>query len=267
MADKKRVRVGVFDSGVGGLTVLDACVRRLPQAEYFYFGDNDNAPYGNRSAEEITGFVFDAMRGFVRLGVDCVVLACNTVTAVCAEALRGAFPFPIVGMEPAVRPAGNFCRKALVLATARTAESKRLRDLIGKESGCAFTVRAVPRLAGAIEGALVRSESFRLSEHLPRGEFDGVVLGCTHYVYFKKEIGEFYGAKVFDGNEGAANRLFFLLKDRISGTDDHLATTSNPNVCFNSNLQQMGQKRVFFLGNGAKINENIYKTNVCFKNN
>lgn len=267
----RKVRVGIFDSGVGGLTVLGECLRKLPDCLFYYIGDNAHAPYGSRAKEEIERFVFAALRRFVRLRVDAAVLACNTATAVCAEEARAAFAFPVIGMEPAVRPAALQCGRVLVLATPVTAESERLRRLVARYPETAFTVHALPDLAGAIERALTRGERLTISDHLPKGEYDGVVLGCTHYVFFRDEIARFYGCKVFDGGEGTANRLQSVLSRRLRisdfGTDDHLRPEQNPNICFTKNCKRMAKKGVFFLGNSHKINESVFFTNICFKNN
>lgn len=252
--EQNTARVGVFDSGIGGLTVLSACRRIFPSPEYLYYGDNPNAPYGAKSEAEILRLVRGAVGKLCEEGVDAVVLACNTATAVCAEALRSEFSVPIIGMEPAVKPAAATCKRVLVLATPRTAESERLRKLVSASAArCDITVHAAPRLAGCIERALSFVEPLRLCEHLPQGDYDGVVLGCTHYVYMTREIGDFYRARVFDGNEGAANRLRSLLGKRISGTDDHPINRA----CF-------GGGEVIFLGNGAETNKKLYNTNKCF---
>ncbi|MDE5897600.1 MAG: glutamate racemase [Clostridia bacterium] len=247
--------IGIFDSGIGGLTVLDACRRALPGIQYLYYGDNPNAPYGEKSGEEILRLVRRGVGELRSAGAEAVVLACNTATAVCAEILRSECPFPIVGMEPAVKPAGKNCRRVLVLATPRTAESARLHALVKGAGQGAFTVCPAPRFAGAIERALTCGESLTLSDHLPRGEYDGVVLGCTHYIYFDREIGDFYGAQVFDGVFGTANRLRNLIENGMIGTRDH----RRPVV-------QTVQKGVTFLGEGAKINNKLYNTNKRFLN-
>lgn len=207
----KKYLVGVFDSGIGGLTVLSECVRRLPDCDYLYFGDNAHAPYGSRSPEEITSLVRTALRVFDAYGADAAVLACNTATAVCARAMREEFSFPVVGTEPAVKPAAFRCAQALVLATPRTVRSERLRRLVGRFPQCSFTLFAPVGLAGAIERAEGQAGAIDLKEHLPRGKYDGVVLGCTHYIYLRKEISAFYRAPVFDGNRGTAERLAAVL--------------------------------------------------------
>ncbi|MDE7158240.1 MAG: glutamate racemase, partial [Clostridiales bacterium] len=178
---KKTPLVGMFDSGIGGLTVLRECVRLLPNCRFLYYGDNDHVPYGSKTEEEIYSYTERAMEYFLRAGVNAAVLACNTATAVAAEGLRKRFPFPIVGLEPAVKPASEACKNVLVLATPRTAESGRLHRLVERFS-CRFHIVPAPELAAAIERNLTQGEPFSIADYLPKGEFDGVVLGCTHYV-------------------------------------------------------------------------------------
>lgn len=267
--EMRRMRVGVFDSGIGGLTVLRDCVRIAPECDYLYFGDNEHAPYGSRSSVEITSFVRAAIDLFCGEGADAVVLACNTATAVCAEEMRREFKIPIIGMEPAVKSAGKVCKHALVLATPRTAESRRLKVLIERSPECRFTVCAADGLAGAIECHFTKNQPLTLFDHLPRGEFDGVVLGCTHYIFFREEISRFYGVPVFDGNVGTAKRLFSVLSDGAKsknlGTADHLQPPYKANNCLTKIRKKGGFGEIFFLGNGRNLNKSVYKTNICFR--
>ncbi len=251
---KRRFRVGIFDSGIGGLTVLNECVRRVPYAKYFYFGDNHRAPYGSRSEEEIALFAREALLRFQRLKVDVAVIACNTATAVAAEELRKVFPFPVLGMEPAIKPAANVCKKVLLLATERTTESAKFKMLLGRFPDCAVQVAPCKYLAGAIEKYLTEGELFLLSAHLPQGKFDGVVLGCTHYSFFASQISAHYSAPVFDGNEGVAKRLERVLEKIALGRGDHISPTENSNNCFNF----CTKKRIIFVGKSKKINKSLY---------
>ncbi len=259
------LRVGVFDSGIGGLTVLRECVRWAPCCRYYYLGDNRRAPYGSRPPEEIFRFVRSAFKRFERMGVDAAVLACNTATAVCAERLREEFGFPIVGTEPAVKPAARVCKNALVLATPRTAESKRLETLIRSCPRCRFTVFAPKDLAAAVERYASAGEKVRLEEHLPRGEYDGVVLGCTHYVFLKEEISSFYRAVVWDGNEGVARRLRTALEERSCekgraekkvGRINHFCL---PHYKQEECVRTHTEKNIFFIGSSKKCNFLTYE--------
>ncbi len=255
MKKENLFRVGVFDSGIGGLTVLAECQRRIPHAQYIYLGDNGRAPYGNRPAEEIARFAEEGVEELSALGAEAVLIACNTATAVCIEKLRAKYAFPIVGVEPAVKRAASCCRNALVLATQRTAESGRLRSLIARFPQTRFTVAAAPRLAGAIEEGLVRGTDIDLEEHLPRVECDGVVLGCTHYAFFTREISEFYNAPAFDGAAGTAERLKSLIN---FGTADHRFSDRTTGEPFSKSQEENASNSVIFAGKWAKINRSVY---------
>ena len=206
----QRVSIGIFDSGAGGLGVLFECLRLSHGVRYFYLADEAHAPYGSRTEQEIASYVREGLQIFGALGVDAAVLACNTATAACVEEMRRAFPFPVVGTEPAVRLAERAgCKHALVLVTPRTAQCARFRALLAREKE-RFTVFSPPRLASAVERFVTEGERFPLSDHLPRGTFDTVVLGCTHYTLVKDEIAAFYASPVFDGNPGTARRVLSL---------------------------------------------------------
>ncbi len=261
----RRARVGVFDSGVGGLTVLSSCVRAYPHAIFYYLGDNLRAPYGSRPREEVARFTEEALRIFERKGVDAAVIACNTATAACVEEMRRKFPFPVIGMEPAVSPAAKSCKNVLVLATPATAKSERLRGLIARFKGCRFTVYGAEGLAAAIEKKLAGRGELTISDHAPPPDgYDGVVLGCTHYVFFREEFAQMYSCPVFDGNEGTANRLKTVLLKRVSGTDDPVCPR-NPNNCLTKNLKKKPKTVLKFLGKTGKMNKRIFHVNICFR--
>ena len=254
---KRTLRVGIFDSGIGGLSVLDTCARLLPNLRYYYYGDNQRAPYGNRSEEEILAFSREAFDCFLKLKVDAAVIACNTATACAIDELRRSYPFPVIGMEPAVKPAAAQCQKVLVLTTKATACSARMQMLMGRFPSCEFTLWPCQNLALAIEKYITVGENFLLSAHLPEGKFDGVVLGCTHYSIFAHEIATYYSAPVFDGNFGTAKRLATVLKLNTLGTAAHrIIETFHKNA--NNCLSFYGGNRIKFIGKSRKINKNAY---------
>lgn len=250
-------RIGIFDSGVGGLSVLAACLGRLPALRYFYLGDNLRAPYGSRPPEEIAAFTEEALVRFRRLGVSAAILACNTATAVCLEEMRQKFSFPILGTEPAVLPAARERGKILLLCTPCTAGSERLRALLSRCPEAEITVHACPDLAAAIEKKLGRGGELVLREHLPSGEFDGVVLGCTHYALIGKEISDFYSAPVYDGAEGIARRLERVLSD--AAVDGRWKGRGDRNKSLPEIWKRRGAPKVIFLGKSAKYNRKIFK--------
>lgn len=250
-------KIGIFDSGVGGLSVLAACVRRFP-ACYYYLGDNGRAPYGSRPKEEIAAFTYEALLRFAGKGADAAVIACNTATSACLPSMREQFSFPILGTEPAVRLAARTKRNVLVLCTPHTASGERLASLLDACPGCAFTVFAPPRLAAAVEDLLLRGIPLSLREHLPAGEFDGVVLGCTHYAFLKKEIAAFYRAPVFDGAEGIARRLASLFPDA------RMESKWSEKDSANKSLTNFDPPVVRFLGDFARANEKVFKQTFDF---
>ncbi len=206
----QRGGIAFFDSGVGGLSVLSACRESLYGSPVYYYGDNARAPYGNRNIEEIRAYTHEAFSLFQRLGVEVAVVACNTVTAVMIDELRATYPFPIIGIEPAILPAARKGGRVLVLATKTTAESARLNRLTAvaqrRYQGVKIQTLPCAHLAEEIERAC-RCGRLPPAFSLPRVEADGVVLGCTHYSLIKNRIAAFYGAEVFDGNQAVANRL------------------------------------------------------------
>ncbi len=209
MDKEGRLCAGVFDSGIGGMTLLAECRRRMPHVRFYYYGDNANAPYGGKSGEELLGMSRRAFDLFSSVGTDAALIACNTVTTVCIGTLRREYAFPVVGTEPALRAAAA-CKKLLVLATAATLSSGEYARLQRERTGPTFCF-APEKLVGEIERTAPFFEKIGIADHLPRCRPDGVVLGCTHFVYLKERISRFYGAPCFDGNAGTAKRLETVL--------------------------------------------------------
>ena len=200
--------VAFFDSGVGGLTLLSAFCHVYPGVPALYFGDNANAPYGGRPAGEIRRLVFAAFEELARFPVRAAVVACNTATAVCIEELRRRFPFPVVGVEPALRPAAESARggRLLLLCTRATFASGRVRRLL---AGCPspVVVRCPARLAAAVDANALSLASLSVGPFLPPGRFAAAVLGCTHYVWLRRAFSAALGCPVYDGTAGALRRL------------------------------------------------------------
>ena len=202
--------VAFVDSGIGGLTVLAECKKRFPFANFYYYGDNARAPYGNLPREKIERYVFEIFQNFERLQPSAAVIACNTVTALCIDTLRKRYDFPIIGVEPAVFSAAKGGGEIFVLATKATCESARFRALceraVKKYPSAILRPLACESLAGTIEKHLT-DQAFDFSPFFPKGKPASVVLGCTHYVFIQVQIQSFYGAPTYDGNAGIAKRL------------------------------------------------------------
>jgi glutamate racemase len=191
-ASPRPVRIGIFDSGVGGLSVMEAVRRRLPQAELLYAADTAFAPYGDRSEE----FLCDRSERIARFlcdqGAQMIVVACNTATAAAVARLRATWPtLPVVGVEPGVKPAValSAAHRVGVLATTRTLASEKFRRLAEVHAGGAqLVLQPCPGLADAIEAADAQASGVdvlveRYCAPLRAAGVDVAVLGCTHYVF------------------------------------------------------------------------------------
>lgn len=196
--------IGVFDSGVGGLSVLRGIRQELPAEHLSYVADSANAPYGNRHAAFIEDRASTITKFLLVSGVKAIVVACNTATGVAVEKLRTWCPVPIVAMEPAIRPASSYSKSKIVgvLATSQTLAScnvARLCALYG--NNVRILLQACPGLVEQVERAELISEKTRsllvqyISPLLAAGA-DTIVLGCTHYLFLRQLIGEIAGPNV-----------------------------------------------------------------------
>lgn len=223
-SDKKCVIV--FDSGIGGLNILHACVSKFPQLNYVYAADNFNVPYGNRGAEEVYSLSTGVLDGAMSFMPSAIVVACNTVTAECIDRLRERYAVPVIGMQPAVREAAAYGGECAVLVTRATSESANFRQLLNSNFSDA-KVYACTGLADYIEKNI-----FDLPETIPEnlvkidGKPQSIVLGCTHYMYLSSQFKRRYGCKIFDGSGGTVRRLGKMLGifdhiEKNSGISDH----------------------------------------------
>lgn len=234
-----------FDSGVGGLTTLTTFCQCYPQENTLYYGDNAHAPYGGRPPEEIERLAAAALARLSRYPLRAAVIACNTVTSVCIEALRRRYSFPIVGVEPAILPAVRYAagKRVLLLCTPAAAASRRVQALAAAGARWAeVEIYTPPRLAGEIEAHADDLSAVCLEEHLPPGRFDAAVLGCTHYVFLRERIKKLLDCPVFDGN---------------LGTVDHLAQIAN--IC-SKNEKKTPVKQPIFLGCAKKRNKMVFQS-------
>ena len=215
--------VGVFDSGVGGISVLRNLVRELPAENFLYYGDSAHAPYGDKTIVEVRSLSANIVETMLARGVKAIVIACNTATSAAAEHLRECYPgLPIIGMEPALKPAAinPQHQNILVMATTVTLKLDKFQQLAhtwGSQSH--IIALPCPGLADLVETGDLDSDAIRsyLAEKLApyRGQVDSVVLGCTHYPYLKRQIHQVLGAEVplFDGGAGCARQTRRLLSE------------------------------------------------------
>ncbi len=219
MADRNGP-VAVIDSGVGGVSVLRELTSLMPNENFIFFGDSANAPYGEKSAEQVRKLTFDIAERLFASGAKALVVACNTATAAAVRRLRETYPcVPIVGIEPAIKPAVLYGERdlgktdgsstVLVMATPTTLEQEKFERLVGEYKGrakiiplpCHDLARLIelgdldsPELADYVSGLLT-----------PYRGVDSVVLGCTHYPFVRHLIERnLPGTAVFDGSPGTA---------------------------------------------------------------
>lgn len=210
--------IGVFDSGAGGISVLRALVAELPHEHFHYFGDSAHAPYGDLGEEKIRELSFQHAKRFIDEGAKAVVIACNTATSAAATALRDAYPStPIIGIEPALKPAALAGGRILVLATEATVHLDKYHELAKQFGAANITTVACSGLvelmeAGDLEDPVILAYLRDKLRHY-RGKIDSVVLGCTHYPFLKPQLTEVLGAvSFFDGAQGTARQLRRCLK-------------------------------------------------------
>lgn len=204
--------VGVFDSGVGGLTVLREIRRLLPSEPLLYVADSAHAPYGDKPEQAVRERVFRIADHLIAEGAKALVVACNTATAVAVPALRERIPLPVIAMEPAIKPAVEQTRSGVVgvLATNGTLSSQRflhLLDRFGRQ--VEVLVQPCPGLVEQIEAGDGESPATQalltkyVSPLIKRGA-DVLVLGCTHYPLLRSAIRDLVGPEVLITDSGLA---------------------------------------------------------------
>ena len=219
--------IGVYDSGFGGLSVWRELYRALPEESLIYLGDGKNCPYGSLSEERIRELAEKAVGELIERGCKMVVVACNTATAAAINHLREKFSFlPIVGLEPAVKPACQLSRsgRVAVLATERSLQSEKLRMAVERYATDVEVIKAVGRgFVEAVEQCEEQNEATEkmvseVVEPLIEQGADVIVLGCTHYPFLKGVLRRVVGSRdvrIIDSGEAVEKRVESLL-DRYS---------------------------------------------------
>lgn len=222
--------IGVFDSGIGGLSVLSKIVKILPNEKYIYYADTDNVPYGTKPKEEVKKHINKAIEFLVSKNVKAIVIACNTATSIAVKELREKYDIPIIGIEPAVKPAieNRGEKKVLIMATPTTIKEEKLKDLLEKLKAKEYVdLIAMPKLVEFAENG--DFESTDVEEYIQKqlkeynlNDYSEVVLGCTHFPFFKKTLLKVFSkdTQIIDGSMGVANRIKSILeKENILGSN------------------------------------------------
>lgn len=236
--------IGIFDSGVGGLTIFQAVRERLPQAFFCYLSDNGNFPYGVKSEADVLRCTLDATQRFIsRFGLDLLIIACNTASTIALERLRQRHTIPVIGVVPAIKPAVQMSRSRTIglLATpgtiSRPYTDTLIRDFASGarvlKCGSGLLVKlAEAKLKGeVVQDELVRQEVMPLFAASPTEDFkrlDTIVLGCTHFPLLKEELTRVvpWPVQWVDSSQAIAARAAHLLtEETIPGSGGDKAPT------------------------------------------
>ena len=218
--NRKECPIGVFDSGVGGVGTLAALVQELPQEHYVYYGDMLHAPYGTKTTGEVQQLVRNVVAKLEMEEIKALVIACNTATGAAAAMLRAEKDYPVIGMEPALKPAEECWQggRILVMATPLTLEQEKFHSLMER-----FGAHAVPLPCPGLMELVEREDDSGAKQYLSElfsewdlDKVDAVVLGCTNYVFLKPMIRGMLPERIriTDGNQGTARQLRRVLTEK-----------------------------------------------------
>jgi glutamate racemase len=231
------MKIGVFDSGVGGLTVLKALREELPSVDFFYLGDTARVPYGGKSKETIQRYSLECAEFLLSFGIELLVVACNTASAYALELLRESLTVPVVGVvQPGVEQALKVSKtkRIGVIGTKGTVQSAVYQNLL-KEQGAQSIAKACPLFVplveeGIINGKIAQSVVEYYLEEL-KGKVDTLILACTHYPLLKETIREYMGdVEIVDSAQAVAQEVKKLAKNEGNGTLRLFFTDNSPNL-------------------------------------
>ena len=233
--------IGVFDSGIGGVTVLKELLKVLPNEKYIYYSDTINNPYGDKTNEEIINISDNIVQFLIDKGCTIIVIACNTASAIAKEYLRNKYSIPIIAIEPAYKSVPD-TEKTLVMATKATINSDKFKNLFNRFDNHNTILRSCSGLADLIEEGNRDKIINYLKERI--GKYRGVknvVLGCTHYPLIKDEIREVLGnVNFYDGSTGVAKHTKVVMED------NNLITNSKQDITFIDSSNNKKKEELFY---------------------
>ena len=229
------MKIGIFDSGMGGLSLLHKALKYLPEEDYIYYADIANVPYGSKTPEQIREYSAAAMEFMLKENCKAAVVACNTATSVAIECLREKFNLPILGVEPAVKPAVTHegHKRVLVMATPVTVREAKLHTLISSlDAQDDVDLMAMPGLVSYAEREEFGNEAEeyirKQIEGIDLSQYSGLVLGCTHFNNFKEIFAKLFpaGTALIDGSRATVRHLDSVL------TEKNIRGGGSGNVCY-----------------------------------
>ncbi len=231
------MKIGIFDSGVGGLTVLKALREELPSVDFFYLGDTARVPYGGKSKETIQRYSLECAEFLLSFGVELLVVACNTASAYALEALKDKLSIPVIGViQPGVEKAIKISKqkKIGVIGTRGTIQSKAYQKLL-ESYGAQVFAKACPLFVplveeGILNGTIAKSVIEYYLQEL-KGKIDTLILGCTHYPLLKEPIKQFMGeVDVVDSAEAVAKKVSQIARNEGEGSLRLFFTDNSPTL-------------------------------------
>ena len=217
--------IGVFDSGLGGISVLKELVSLMPNEDFIYYGDSLHAPYGTKNKEEIIQRCLEICDFFISKDVKAIVIACNTATSAAVNILRDTYKdIPIIGMEPALKVAAEDKENnnIVVMATILTLKEKKFNNLMNKYSDKNNIIKMpCPELVNIVENDklddtdLINNQIKEYFKDINLETLDSIVLGCTHFVFFREHLSNLLNKRtcIIDGNNGTARHLKEVLEE------------------------------------------------------
>ena len=233
--------IGVFDSGIGGVTVMKELIKILPNEDYIYYSDTINNPYGDKTNEEIISISDNIVSKLVDMGCKIIVIACNTASAISKDYLRSKYNVPIIAIEPAYKSVPDN-EKTLVMATKATINSDKFKKLFNTYNNHNTILLSCSGLADLIE----EGNKNKIIDYLKNkigyyADVKNVVLGCTHYPLIKKEITEVLGnVNFYDGSVGVAKHTKEVLEEK------NLLSNNTGKITFIDSSNNKEKERLFY---------------------
>ena len=238
-------KIGVFDSGIGGVTVLKECLNLCPNYEYIYYSDSKNNPYGEKTKEKIIEYSDANTKQLIKLGCKIIIIACNTASTTSVNYLRNKYKnISFIAIEPAIKLAydNTINEGCLIMATPGTLNSDKFKELFNKYHKENFYLLPCDGLAALIENnkqkEIIKYLKTKLEPY--KNKISSIVLGCTHYPLIKKEINKILpNITFYDGSIGVANNLKRIIKE-----ENYIETTQN--VIFIDTLNDINKENRFY---------------------
>lgn len=222
--------IGIFDSGMGGLSVLSLAMKMLPNKNFIYYGDSKNAPYGTKTKAQVIQLSIRVCDILIENGVEAIVVACNTATSAAIKVLRERYSIPIIGMEPAIKPAieKNQGGCIAVMATPMTLREVKFKHLLeNMPTHQKIYEIPAPKVVELVEAGITKGDELdavlvEYFKDMPLDQIESVVLGCTHFLFVKEAIMKLFPneVKLIDGHEGTVYQLIRKINSAIMNSSE-----------------------------------------------